>query len=68
MIDNQYSKPKIYRLLSDPRIGRTYLLNSLASGSEKIFLDALHEIVEAISQSLGEAEAANDIDISSSCL
>jgi hypothetical protein len=48
MINNQDNKSNIYRLLAKPSFGRLYLLNALDSSSETIFIEALHQIIEAI--------------------
>ena len=48
MIENQRETPKITKLLDRPQFARVYLLNALESGSEKVFLDALHHIMDAI--------------------
>ncbi len=48
MIENQWESSKIAKLLARPQFARAYLLNALESGSEKVFLDALHNIIDAI--------------------
>ncbi|MGF1542273.1 MAG: hypothetical protein ACFCU5_17820 [Pleurocapsa sp.] len=48
MIKNQPNQPKIAKLLVQPRFARKYLLNALDSGSEQVFLEALHHIIDAI--------------------
>lgn len=39
---------KVIRLLTIPQIGKTYLLNALDSGSEQVFIKALHQIIDDI--------------------
>ena len=48
MIKNQRESTKIAKLLDRPQFARVYLLNALKSGSEKVFLDALHNVIDAI--------------------
>ncbi len=52
MIENQRESSKIAKLLTRPQFARVYLLNALESGSEKVFLDALHNIIDAIADEL----------------
>ncbi len=52
MIKHQREQPKIANLLVKPRFAQKYLLNALDSGSEQIFLDALHNIIDAIADDL----------------
>lgn len=52
MIENQREQPKIAKLLSRTKFARVYLLNALDTGSEKVFLDGLHNIMDAIIEEL----------------
>ena len=46
------SKNQVAQFLCQPRGGRVYLLNALNSQSEQIFMEALHNIIDAINQDL----------------
>lgn len=59
MLENQREQPKIAKLLAQPKFAKKYLLNALDSGGEKVFLNALHEIIDAIADEL-------EIDLNSS--
>jgi hypothetical protein len=52
MIDNRPSKSKVRSLLTLHQFGRNYLLKALDSSSEIVFLEALHYVVDAISQEI----------------
>jgi hypothetical protein len=52
MIENGCKPPKIAILLAQPKFARAYLLNALDSGSERVFLDALHNVIDAIAEEL----------------
>lgn len=46
------NKNQVAQFLCQPQGGRTYLLNALDSKSEKAFIEALHNIIDAINQDL----------------
>lgn len=46
------NKDRVVRLLCRPEGGRAYLLNALNSNSEQVFIEALHDVMDAISQDL----------------
>ncbi|MEM7590693.1 MAG: hypothetical protein AAGE84_09950 [Cyanobacteria bacterium P01_G01_bin.39] len=43
---------QVAQFLCQHKGGRTYLLNALNSKSEKKFIEALHKIIDAISQDI----------------
>lgn len=43
---------QVAQFLCQPKGGRAYLLNALNSQSEEIFMEALHNIIDAINQEL----------------
>jgi len=46
------SKDRVVRLLCRPQGGRAYLLNALNSNSEQVFIEALHDVIDAMNQDL----------------
>ncbi|MDJ0591400.1 MAG: hypothetical protein QNJ72_15615 [Pleurocapsa sp. MO_226.B13] len=48
----QSNSDRVVQFLCQPQGGRNYLLNALNSKSEKVFMEALHNIIDAISQDL----------------
>ena len=43
---------RVVHLLSQPQGGKNYLLNALNSKSERVFIEALHHIIDAITQDI----------------
>ena len=46
------NKNQVAQFLCQPKGGRAYLLNALNSKSEQIFIEALHNIIDAINQDI----------------
>ena len=46
------SEHQVAQFLCQPKAGRAYLLNALNSQSEQTFMEALHNIIDAINQDL----------------
>lgn len=46
------NKNQVVHFLCQPKGGKAYLLNALNSKSEKAFIEALHNIIDAINQDL----------------
>ena len=46
------SENQVAQFLCQPKGGKAYLLNALDSQSEQIFMEALHNIIDAINQDL----------------
>ncbi|MEM7760838.1 MAG: hypothetical protein AAGF83_27620 [Cyanobacteria bacterium P01_G01_bin.67] len=46
------NRNQVAQFLCQPKGGRAYLLNALNSKSEKRFIEALHDIIDAISQDM----------------
>lgn len=51
-INTQGHKNQVVQFLCQPQGGRNYLLNALNSKSEQVFLEALHQIIDAMNQDL----------------
>ncbi|BAZ46452.1 hypothetical protein NIES4102_34840 [Chondrocystis sp. NIES-4102] len=51
-INNPSQRNQVVQFLCQPQGGRNYLLNALNSKSEQVFLEALHQIIDAINQDL----------------
>lgn len=51
-INNPGKTNQVVQFLCQPQGGRNYLLNALNSKSEQVFLEALHQIIDAINQDL----------------
>ena len=49
---NQSNKNRVVHFLCQPQGGRNYLLNALNSKSERIFIEALHNVIDAMSKDL----------------
>ena len=49
---NQNKQDRVAQFLCQPQGGRNYLLNALNSKSEQAFLEALHNIIDAMNQDL----------------
>jgi hypothetical protein len=45
-------KNQVVQFLCQPQGGKNYLLNALNSKSEQVFLEALHQIIDAMNQDL----------------
>lgn len=45
-------KNQVVQFLCQPKGGKTYLLNALNSKSEQEFIEALHNIIDAMNQDL----------------
>jgi|GEM_PF-1837153 len=53
---NQTSnKDRVVRLLCRPEGGKAYLLNALNSNSEQVFIEALHNVIDAMNQDLASS-------------
>ncbi|MDJ0571484.1 MAG: hypothetical protein QNJ53_20890 [Pleurocapsa sp. MO_192.B19] len=46
------SENQVVRFLCQPQVGRNYLLNALNSKSEQVFMEALHNIIDAMNQEM----------------
>ena len=46
------NKSQVIRFLCQPQGGKAYLLNALDSNSEQIFIEALHNIIDAMNQDI----------------
>ena len=46
------NKNQVIRFLCQPQGGKAYLLNALNSQSEQVFIEALHNIIDAMNQDL----------------
>ena len=51
------NQDRVIHFLCHPQGGQTYLLNALNSNSERIFIEALHNVIDAISQDLASTSA-----------
>lgn len=50
---NKRSKEnQVVQFLCQPQGGKKYLLNALNSNSEQVFIEALHNIIDAMNQDL----------------
>ena len=49
------NKNQVVRLLCRPQGGKAYLLNALNSNSEQVFIEALHNIIDAMNQDLASS-------------
>ena len=49
---NQSEKNQVVQFLCQPQGGRNYLHNALNSKSEQVFIEALHNIIDAMSKEL----------------
>ncbi len=56
-MNNISNKNQVVQFLCQPQGGRTYLLNALNSNSEQVFMEALHNIIDAMSQDLSSSLA-----------
>ena len=54
---NQRNQHRVINFLCHPRGGQAYLVNALNSTSERIFMEALHNVIDAISQELASTSA-----------
>ena len=54
--DNQ---DRVIHFLCQPQGGKAYLLNALNSNSEKVFIEALHNIIDAMNQDLTNTQATH---------
>ncbi|MEL6496668.1 MAG: hypothetical protein AAFQ41_16340 [Cyanobacteria bacterium J06623_7] len=43
---------RVVRFLCKPQGGQAYLLNALNSNSEQVFIDALHQIIDAMERDI----------------
>lgn len=46
------NKDRVVRFLCRPEGGKAYLLNALNSNSEQVFIEALHDVIDAMNQDL----------------
>ena len=53
----QSNKNQVAQFLCQPQGGRNYLLNALNSKSERVFIEALHNIIDAMNQDLTSKSA-----------
>ncbi|MEY2857846.1 MAG: hypothetical protein RLZZ74_2158 [Cyanobacteriota bacterium] len=51
-MNKQSNKNRVVQFLCQPQGGKTYLLNALNSNSEQVFIEALHNIIDAMNQEL----------------
>jgi predicted ATPase len=51
-MNKQSNKNQVIQFLCQPQGGKTYLLNALNSNSEQLFIEALHNIIDAMNQEL----------------
>ncbi len=49
------NKNQVVQFLCQPKGGKAYLLNALNSKSEQEFIEALHNIIDAINQDLASS-------------
>ena len=49
---NRSNKNQVVQFLCQPQGGRNYLLNALNSKSERVFIEALHNVIDAMSKEL----------------
>lgn len=49
------NKNQVVRFLCQPQGGKAYLLNALNSNSEQVFIEALHNIIDAMNQDLSSS-------------
>lgn len=49
---NQSNKVRVAQFLCQPQGGRNYLINALNSKSERVFIEALHQIIDAMNRDL----------------
>ena len=49
---NKSNENQVAQFLCQPQGGRNYLLNALNTNSEQIFIEALHNIIDAMSQDI----------------
>ena len=49
---NQSNNNRVVQFLCQPQGGRNYLLNALNSKSERVFIEALHNVMDAMSKDL----------------
>ena len=47
---NQSNKNRVVQFLCQPQGGKNYLLNALNSKSEQVFIEALHNIIDAMNK------------------
>jgi hypothetical protein len=50
---------QVVQFLCQPQGGKAYLLNALNSNSEQVFIEALHNIIDAMNQDLSSSRAKN---------
>ena len=46
------NQDRVIHFLCQPQGGKAYLLNALNSNSEKVFIEALHNIIDAMDRDL----------------
>ena len=51
-MSSQNNANQVLQFLCQPQGGRKYLLNALNSDSEQAFMEALHNIIDAMSQEM----------------
>ena len=51
-MNKQDNKDRVIHFLCQPQGGKAYLLNALNSNSERVFIEALHNIIDAMTQDL----------------
>ncbi len=51
-MNTRSNKNQVVQFLCQPKVGKAYLLNALNSKSEQKFIEALHNIIDAMNQDL----------------
>ncbi|NJL51897.1 MAG: hypothetical protein HC930_06105 [Hydrococcus sp. SU_1_0] len=51
-MNKQSKQNRVIQFLCQPQGGKTYLLNALNSKSEQVFIEALHNVIDAMNQEL----------------
>jgi hypothetical protein len=54
-MNKRSNKTQVVQFLCQPQGGKTYLLNALNSNSEQEFIEALHNIIDAMNQDLADS-------------
>lgn len=54
-MNKRSNKTQVVQFLCQPQGGKAYLLNALNSHSEQEFIEALHNIIDAMNQDLADS-------------
>lgn len=54
-MNKRSNKTQVVQFLCQPQGGKIYLLNALNSNSEQEFIEALHNIIDAMNQDLADS-------------